>query len=480
MSETSRNHGTRPGEGPRPEAHQGSTRSFRLGDGPTPQDNPLLSACKLPTGLTDHPRYEVLDLIGAGGMGCVYKAQHRFMDRLVALKVINHCLLDRPEMAARFLQEVRTAARLNHPNIVRAFDADRVGDTYFLVMEYVDGVSLDQVVTERGPLPVAEACDCARQCALGLQHAWQHGMVHRDIKPQNLMRSPDGHVKILDFGLARYVSEVAPVWAIPVPNSEPPAATPPAQAPCSDLPTAPRGYGPPGADWVYTYPGVGTADYMAPEEILDARRADIRADIYGLGCTLYRLLTGEVPFPGGSAEEKLRRHLSAEPRPLAALRPEVPPALAQLVARMMAKDPARRPQAPAEVAQGLVPFAGAAHRRVLVVDDDPTVRAAAALTLEAEGYEVRCAAHGREALERLRQERPDLIVLDMMMPVMDGWELLDKLKREPRWAGIPVVIVSAAESGRARAAALQAADYLQKPVATQDLAARVKRFANAG
>src|SRR5262249_17860376 len=190
------------------------------------------------------------------------------------------------------------------------------------VMEFVEGTDLAKLVKQQGPLPVALACDCVRQAALGLQHAHEHGMVHRDIKPQNLMRTPSDQVKILDFGLALLASEV---------GSHDAATT---------FGTA-----------------LGTADYIAPEQAHDAHTADIRADIYSLGCTLYFLLAGHPPFPDGSLMQKLTAHAQHSPTPLATIRPDLPHGLARVLDRMMAKDPALRYQTPAEVAQALTPFA---------------------------------------------------------------------------------------------------------------------------
>src|SRR5262249_36762668 len=141
----------------------------------------------VPPELADHPRYRVVGLLGSGGMGVVFKAEHLVMERPVALKVISRGLIDRPAVMERFRREVKAAARLSHPNIVTAHDAEQAGDTHFLVMEFVEGTTLARLVNERGLLPVAEACDYVRQAALGLQHAFEHGMVHRDIKPHNLM-----------------------------------------------------------------------------------------------------------------------------------------------------------------------------------------------------------------------------------------------------------------------------------------------------
>jgi uncharacterized protein (TIGR03067 family) len=296
-----------------------------------------------PPELAEHPRYRVRELLGVGGMGAVYRAEHLLMERPVALKVINRSLTDRPALVERFRREVKAAARLAHPNIVTAFDAEQAGDTHFLVMEYVEGTSLARVLAERGPLPVAEACAYARQAALGLQHAHEQGMVHRDIKPHNLMLTPGGRVKILDFGLARFASEAALPGAL---LAEPPAG-----------PTTPA------ASLTQTGTVVGTPDYIAPEQARDAHAADIRADLYSLGCTLYDLLTGRAPFPEGTAVEKVRAHLERAPRPLTELRGDVPAALARVVAKLLAKDPARRYQTPAEVAAALAPFAGSERPR---------------------------------------------------------------------------------------------------------------------
>jgi Tol biopolymer transport system component len=311
----------------------------------------------MPAALEDHPRYRVRELLGVGGMGAVYRAEHQLMARPVALKVINKSLTDNPAAVERFRREVRAAARLVHPNIVHAYDAEQAGDSHFLVMEYVEGTTLARLVAERGPLPVAEACDYIRQAALGLQHAHEQGMVHRDIKPHNLMRTPDGRIKILDFGLARFARESAPAAA-----------------------GAPDGAGP-AAPWLTDADTVmGTPDYIAPEQVANAHAADIRADVYSLGCTLYDLLAGHAPFPDGTAVEKVAAHARQAPRRLTELRDDVPAALARVVGRMMAKDPAQRYPTPAEVAQALAPFAAGAGRR-----RRPVVAVAAAVLLGALG-----------------------------------------------------------------------------------------------
>jgi serine/threonine protein kinase len=306
----------------------------------------------VPPELANHLRYWVVRELGAGGMGVVYEAMHLLMGRRVALKVINGSLVQDPAAVERFQREVRAAARLSHPNIVTAFDAEWAGALHFLVMEYVEGTSLQQVIAERGRLPVSEACDYVRQAALGLQHAHERGMVHRDIKPGNLLLTPEGQIKVLDFGLARFARESAPAGAVP-----PPAATAP--HPYSSAPTEERGRGEGGPpSKVLTQVGclMGTPDYVAPEQILNPHTADIRADLYSLGCTLYHLLAGPGPFAKASEWEKLMAHSEAAPRPLTEFRQDVPPGLVQLIERLMAKDPAHRYQTPADAARALEPY----------------------------------------------------------------------------------------------------------------------------
>jgi hypothetical protein len=323
-----------------PDAHAEAT----LGVQPGAADGDL----KLPPELAGHARYHVLELLGRGGMGTVYKAEHRLMERHVALKVINPSLMKRPAMVERFPREVKAAARFSHPNIVTAYDADQAGAVHFLIMEFVEGISLAQHVEQHGPLPIGQACDYIRQAALGLQFAAEHGMVHRDIKPHNLMLTPGGQVKILDFGLARLVREEAATDTAASAVLSPPLT--PHSSPLTEVGTL-----------------MGTADFIAPEQANDPRQADSRADIYSLGCTFYHLLAGHAPFPKGSAVEKLAAHAERTPEPLAKLRSDVPSGLTRIIDRMTAKDPAQRYQSPGEVAEAMKPFtaAGAARRRRL-------------------------------------------------------------------------------------------------------------------
>ena len=280
-------------------------------------------------------QYRILDQIGRGGMGRVFKAEHITMHRVVALKVLSSQALKTKRARQLFQREVRAAAKLAHPNIVTAFDANQIGDRAFLVMEYVNGPNLQDLVAERGPLPVAQACDFVRQAALGLQHAHEQGMVHRDIKPANLLvqqtpgRANAYTVKILDFGLARL-------------NAPEP------------------GKSPQGNESILTPNNtvMGTPDYLSPEQARSMHAVDIRSDIYSLGCTFYYLLTGSVPFPGGSSLEKMVRHTTEEPTPPEQFRSDIPPVVSAVLRRMLAKDPAMRFQTPIEVAQALEPYCG--------------------------------------------------------------------------------------------------------------------------
>ncbi len=276
-------------------------------------------------------QYRILDQIGHGGMGRVFKAVHQTMNRVVAIKVLAPQLVRTEKAQQLFQREVRAAARLIHPNIVTAYDANQIGDRHYLVMEYVDGPNLDQLARARGPLPVGLACDLVRQVAAGLQYAFEMGMVHRDIKPANILVQPGPTpaspcvAKILDFGLAR------------LQDGDTPAKR----------------------NTILTRPNVvmGTPDYLSPEQSKDLHAVDIRSDLYSLGCTLYYLLTRKVPFPGGSSLEKLLRHGTEEAVPVEQHRPDLPAGVAQIVRRLLAKAAADRFQTPAELAAALAPFA---------------------------------------------------------------------------------------------------------------------------
>lgn len=284
------------------------------------------------------PGYEFLGVLGRGGMGIVHKARHVQLDRVVAVKMVSGSDLTNPDVVRRFCREMRAAARLSHPNIVTVYDAGEAGGAPYFTMECLEGADLWAVVRRRGPLPVAEACEYVRQAALGLQHALDRGLIHRDVKPANLFVTTDGIVKVLDLGLARLIGP-HPV----------PAAT-----------------------GETTWEGVliGTPDFVAPEQLRDPTAADTRADLYSLGATFYYLLTGQPPFPDGSVAVKIARHLSDDaPRPVESLRPDCPPAVVAVVRKLLAKRREDRYQTPAELAAALAapgPADRAVRRRVAI------------------------------------------------------------------------------------------------------------------
>lgn len=272
-------------------------------------------------------KYKLLEMLGKGGMGAVFKAQQTGFDRFVAIKVMAPELLNDAELVKRFLREMQAVAALSHPNIVAAFDADCArGNTYYLVMEYVNGIDLETWCKKAAPLPIDWTCECIRQAALGLQHAHNKDLVHRDIKPSNLLvvgkdTTTAPLVKILDMGIAQFTKEETQKTRI----------------------TA-------------TGQIIGTLDYIAPEQALDAKAADCRSDIFSLGCTLFEALTGEPAITGNNATEKLFALATKDIRRLSELRPEIPPELDAVVNKMVQREPEDRYQTALEVAEALEPF----------------------------------------------------------------------------------------------------------------------------
>lgn len=320
--------------------------------------------------------YRILDQLGQGGMGRVYKAMHRTMNRVVALKVLAPQVVESERAQELFLREVQAAAQLSHPNIVMAFDANEQNGRHYLAMEFVDGPNLERYVMKHGSLPVGLACEVVFQTANGLQYAFEKGMIHRDIKPANLLlhHEPGAdtiQVKILDFGLARLHH---------------PSKADAAESILMKKNTV-----------------MGTPDFLSPEQSRNLHETDIRSDLYSLGCTFYYLLTGRVPFPGGSTLDKVIRQNGELAQPIEELRPDVPRQVRAIVHKLLAKNPDERFQTPDELMDALAPHAApsamdwpiapssapAAERdgdvdsaleEVLQVDTEPRAQAATRIT----------------------------------------------------------------------------------------------------
>ena len=284
--------------------------------------------------------YILLNRLGGGGGSQVFRARDSRSGQVVALKVMHETAMEHEEALIRFQREIDVALKLDHPNVIHAIDGHLSKSCGYLAMEYLSGVDLMNVILKQGKFPVAVACEYARQTAAGLQHIHEHGLIHRDIKPGNLLvtkgdpeaiidatavlRTSHGHqLKILDLGLVR-THQFSQAGALSITSM-------------GSL--------------------LGTPDYMAPEQARDPKSVDIRADLYALGCTLYHFLAGRVPFHGGAMMQKLFRHQSETAVPVSKLQPDVPEPVSNLIQQMMAKSPNDRPVTPEVVAKALEPFA---------------------------------------------------------------------------------------------------------------------------
>lgn len=290
--------------------------------------------------------YRIQTRLGQGGMGTVYRAWHTHLKRPVALKTLRADYMDNLAAVARFHREMEAVGKLDHPNLIRATDAGEDQGIHFLAMEFVEGVDAAKLSQIHGPLTPADACEVVRQAAVGLQYVHEHHLVHRDLKPSNLMVTPAGQVKVLDLGLALLHAGAGEMGELTQSNQ-----------------------------WM------GTADYMAPEQGLDAHAVDIRADVYSLGCTLYKLLTGRAPFGGSEYNtpyKKMDAHAHRPIPPLRERRAEVPMELVAIVECMTAKSPYDRFATPGEVAEVLAAFTAGSNLSRLVSSEQIPVSSHAA------------------------------------------------------------------------------------------------------
>jgi serine/threonine protein kinase len=264
-------------------------------------------------------KYKLLERVGVGGMGQVFLCEHMFMKKRVAVKVLPPAKAEQPAALGRFYREARAAGSLAHPNIIRTHDIDQDGNLHFIVMDYINGSNLLDTVKKFGPMDVGRATSHIKQVADALDYAFRSGIIHRDVKPGNVLVDHRGQAHVLDMGLARFFKDHTDQLTIKYDDKI----------------------------------VLGTADYVAPEQVANSHAVDIRADIYALGATFYFLLAGHPPFPTGTVSQKLLWHRTKEPTPIRQVRPEVPEELAQILARMMAKEPKARYQTPAQVAAEL-------------------------------------------------------------------------------------------------------------------------------
>jgi serine/threonine protein kinase len=406
--------------------------------------------------------YDVLDRLGVGGMGTVFKARHRRMKRIVALKVLSRSLANDESFVQRFQREVETIARFAHPNIVMAYDADEAEVGHFLVMEFVDGQDLSSILQKEGAMSLSAAVNCTLQAARGLEYAHGQGIIHRDIKPANLLRDAAGTVKVTDLGLARLagVPEPAALGGITLAGSI-----------------------------------LGTVDYMPPEQAMGATDIDHRADIYSLGATLYFLLLAKPPYQGESLMATMFQHKMAPIPSLVEARPEVPIALDAAFRHMLAKERGDRFQTMAEVVRTLeaveaglpaaiagappgsvrpVPSASTgttsppsdtshlaaagateqtikidrdaarlASLKLLLIEPSRTQSGIIRKYLQVKGVQnVSTAASGHEALQSVQAERPDLIVCALHLPDMTGAQLAQQVRSASQAAAPGFVLIS--------------------------------------
>ncbi|HEX4594070.1 MAG TPA: protein kinase [Bryobacteraceae bacterium] len=385
--------------------------------------------------------YRVVSPLGQGGMGAVYLADDERLGRRVALKVLPPEFAHDPDRMHRFVQEAKLASALTHPNVATIFEIGQHGELWFLAMEYVEGRPLAERIRE-GPMKTADLVPIGMQVADALDDAHSKGIIHRDIKPANLMITPRGHVKVLDFGLAKLQGG-------------------PKRAEETQLLTS--------AGMV-----IGTVEYMSPEQAL-GREVDARTDIFSLGVVLYEMTTGRLPFSGSTPSETMARILQAQPDAIARFNYEVPEDLDRSIRKCLEKDPGRRYQSARELLVDLknlerdssseraaiaAPVGGRSRIGAVLVDDEELARNLLREYLTSNGgIEILAeCANGFEAVKAISEHKPDLVFLDVQMPKLDGFEVLELIGRD-----VAVIFVTAFDQYAMKAFDAHAVDYLLKP-----------------
>ena len=393
--------------------------------------------------------YRIVARLGEGGMGEVYLATDTRLGRSAALKILPPAMALDPARMERFDREARAASSLNHPNVAHIYEIGEADGIHFLAMEFVEGDTLDRRIGGK-PLPVQDIAGIGRQIADALDAAHAKGIVHRDIKPANIMIAPRGHVKVLDFGLAKF--EVVP------------ASTPSSQM-------ATRAVSSAGAL-------VGTVQYMSPEQAL-GRPVDHRTDIFSLGVVLYQMATGRNPFESSTPSETIARILETQPEAMARFNYDLPVDLDRIVRKCLEKDRERRYQSARDLEVDLKslvreqPVSRATSKiRAVIVDDEDLARQILReyLKEELDVEIVAECANGFAAVKAVSEHKPDLLFLDVQMPKLDGFEVLELVDRE-----VAVVFVTAFDQYAMKAFDAAAADYLLKPFGQDRLSTALQR-----
>jgi serine/threonine protein kinase len=377
--------------------------------------------------------YELRERIGAGGFATVFKAWDAASNREVAIKA---CTLG-PEMHERFFREAELAGRLHHPNITEIYESGMEGDTPFIVQELLDGEDLSALIARREPRTLSAKIGILMGVAEALDHAHRAGVIHRDVKPSNVRVLDDGSIKLMDFGIAKALGAASNITKSGI--------------------------------------AVGSIGYMSPEQV-SGDSVDERSDLFCLGVLAYELLSFQAPFKSDNLFRLLEMIVKEDPDPLIEVAPDVPTEVAAVVARAMQKNPADRFSSAAEMRDAISSMRPAEKKSpsILVVDDDAAVREGLVRLLEDEGYRAVAATNGREALTKARAEMPRLILLDLKMPVMDGWQFLNVWNAVETDTRCPVVLLSGLSFIRD---APGVADFLSKPVDAGRLLACVRRLA---
>jgi serine/threonine protein kinase len=397
--------------------------------------------------------YEVIERLGAGAMGTVYKARHRRMKRIVAIKVLSREVA-KPAFIQRFQREVETLARLTHPNIIMAYDADEDEIGHFLVMEFVKGRDLATIVQETGRLPLDRAVDMIEQAARGLEYAHSKGIIHRDVKPANIMCDESGVVKVADLGLARLEAAADAIEATAL-----------------------------------TQAGtiVGTVDYMPPEQAVDSTTIDHRADIYSLGCTLYFVLAGQPPYRGSSVMAVLLKHRDGPIANVRDLLPDAPPELDALLHGMMAKKPEARIDSMSAVIRALERIkAGRAHSErasaaeqsiasltVILVEPSRVQAGIIRKYLHELGIDnVHLAVSGKQALELASPHEVHVLISSMHLDDMTGVGLARHIRADESYANLGFILTTSGSEAEDMAAlrSMPNTVLMSKPFDAQKLA----------